>query len=49
MKRIVLSSTAAETLALNDTVSEMVYIKAILREMLGLDVEGIPMGNLYRF
>ena len=30
-------------MALNDTVSEMVYIKAILREMLGLDVEGIPM------
>ena len=43
LKRIVLSSTAAETLALNDTVSKMVYIKAMLREMLGLDVEGIPM------
>ena len=43
MKKIVLSSTAAETLAMNDTVSEMVYIKAVLSEMIGSKAEQIPM------
>ena len=43
LKRIVLSSTAAETLALNDTVSEIVYVKAVLKEMLGSVAEEIPM------
>ena len=42
MKRIVASSTAAETLALNEVISEVVYIKAILNEILG-DVNEIPV------
>ena len=42
MKRIVASSTAAETLALNEVISEVVYIKAILNEILG-DVNKIPV------
>ena len=43
LKRVVTSSTAAETLAANETVSEMVYIKAVLREILGEAVDGVPM------
>ena len=35
LKRIVTSSTAAETLALNDVISEVVFIKAVLSEIVG--------------
>ena len=39
LKRIVTSSTAAETLALNDVISEVVFIKAVLGEILGEVIE----------
>ena len=35
LKRIVASSTAAEVLAVNDTVGEAVYIQAVLKEVFG--------------
>ena len=43
LKRIVNSSTGAEALAINDTVSELVYIKAVLTEMLGGEMVAVPL------
>ena len=43
LKRVVTSSTATETLAANETVREMVYIKAVLREILGDAVDDVSM------
>ena len=37
------SSTGAEALAINDTVGEIVYIQAVLREMLGEVVNSEPL------
>ena len=54
IKRVVSSSTAAEALALNDTVNEMVYIKEVLKEVFGEQAALIPMEvttdckNLYK-
>ena len=42
LKRVVSSSTAAEALAVNDTLDEMVYIRSVLSEIFGGAVE-IPM------
>ena len=46
LKRIVTSSTAAETLALNDVVSEVIFTKSLLGEIFGSGVSKIPV-NLY--
>ena len=46
LRRIVTSSTAAETLALNDVISEIVYLQATLEEILGSGVTDIPI-NIY--
>jgi hypothetical protein len=46
LRRIVTSSTAAETLALNDVVSEIVFLLAVLSEILGDGVAKIPI-NVY--
>ena len=43
IKRVVSSSTAAEALAANETLDEMVYIKFVLRELLGDGVDNIPL------
>ena len=45
LRRVVASSTAAETLSMTDTISEMIYVKAILKEMFKGDprVSRIPM------
>ena len=43
LKRIVNSSTGAEALAINETVSELVYIKAVLTEMLGDEMLAVPL------
>ena len=54
MKRVVSSSTAAEALAVNDTLDEMVYIKEVLKEALGDEANNIPLDlytdsrNLYK-
>ena len=45
LKRIVTSSTAAETLALNDLISEVVFVKSVLSEILGPDVMQIPINT----
>lgn len=39
------SSTAAETLALNDLISEVVFVKSVLSEILGPDVMQIPINT----
>ena len=49
LKRIVSSSTGAEDLAINDAVSEIVYIKAVLKEMLGLVMDKVLWMCLYGF
>ena len=46
LRRIVTSSTAAETLALNEVLSEIIFVKALLSEMVGSEADGIPV-NLY--
>ena len=47
LKRIVTSSSAAETLALNDGISELIFTKALLSEFFGEEVvSGIPV-HLY--
>jgi hypothetical protein len=46
LKRIVTSSTAAETLALNDIVSEVIFTKALLGEVFGSGISEVPV-NLY--
>ena len=43
IKRVVGSSTAAEALAANDTLDEMIYVKFVLKELLGDVVDGIPL------
>ena len=43
IKRVVSSSTAAEALAANAVLDEMVYIKFVLRELLGDVVDNIPL------
>ena len=43
LKRVVSSSTAAEALAANDTLDEMVYVKSLLGEILGSDFPEIPL------
>ena len=54
IKRVVSSSTAAEALAANDTLDEMFYIKEVLKEVIGIDAESIPLElytdskNLYK-
>ena len=48
------SSTAAEALAANDTLDEMFYVKEVLKEVLGIDADDIPLElytdskNLYK-
>ena len=46
LKRVVTSSTAAETLALNEVVSEVIFVKALMSELCGPIVKDIPV-NLY--
>ena len=43
LKRVVSSSTAAEALATNDTLDEMVYIKQLLKELFGTVADNIPL------
>ena len=43
LKRIAASSTAAEALAVNGTLDEMVYIQSVLKELLGEIASGIPL------
>ena len=43
IKRVVSSSTAAEALAANDTLDEMIYIRCVLNEVLGCVAEKIPL------
>ncbi len=47
LKRIVTSSSAAETLALNDGISELIFTKALLGEFFGVDrISEVPV-HLY--
>ena len=46
LKRIVTSSTAGETLALNEVISEVVFIKALLNELCGTAALQLPV-HLY--
>ena len=46
LKRVVTSSTAGETLAIKDVVSEVIFLKALLSELCGPAVNDIPV-NLY--
>ena len=54
LRRVVSSSTAAEALSLNDTLDELVFVKEVLKELLGECAAGIPVElftdsrNLYR-
>ena len=43
LKRVVSSSTAAEALAANDTLDAIVYVKSVLKELLGGEAEKIPI------
>ena len=43
LKRVVSSSTAAEALAANETLDGLIYIKSVLRDLLGLTVDKIPV------
>ena len=43
IKRVVSSSTAAEALAANDTLDAMVYVKAVLQELLGAKAINVPL------
>ena len=43
IRRVVGSSTAAEALAANDTLDEMIYVQFVLKELLGSVVDGIPL------
>ena len=43
IRRVVSSSTAAEVLALNDTLDEMVYVREVLVEILGDKAKRIPL------
>ena len=46
LRRVVTSSTAAETLALNEVISEVIFLKSLLSEIYGTDIHKIPT-NLY--
>ena len=46
LRRVVNSSTAAETLASNEAVSEVIFLKSLLSEIFGADAFKIPV-NLY--
>ena len=46
LKRIVTSSTAGETLALNEVLSEVVFVKALIGNLCGPALNDIPV-NLY--
>ena len=54
LRRVVSSSTAAEALSVNDTLDELVYVKEVLKELLGELAANIPIEmftdsrNLYR-
>lgn len=43
LRRIVNSSTAAEALSLVETISEAIFVKAMLKEMLGNECDQIPI------
>ena len=43
LKKVVSSSTAAETLASNDTLDALVYVKSLLGEILGSDFPELPL------
>ena len=43
LKRVVTSSTAAEALAANDTLDELVYVQSVLIELLGDLARKIPL------
>ena len=43
LKRKVASSTAGEAMATLDTIGEVVYLKAVLKEIFGTQVENIPV------
>ena len=43
LRRVVSSSTAAEALAANDVLDEVIYIKEILKELVGNDAANIPI------
>ena len=43
LRRVVSSSTAAEALAANDTLDELVYLKEVLKEVLGEEASSIPI------
>ena len=43
LKRIVSSSTAAESLAINDCLDELVYVKLVLSELLGRQAMDLPI------
>ena len=43
IRRVVKSSTAAECLAANETLDALVYIKTVLRELLGGPMKDIPL------
>ena len=46
LRRIVTSSTAAETLALNEVISEVVYLRCLMSELYGVCIFDVPV-NLY--
>ena len=46
LRRVVTSSTAAETLASNEAVSEVIFLKSLLGELFGAEAINIPV-NLY--
>ena len=54
LRRVVSSSTAAEVLAVNDALDEVVYVKEVLKELVGETAVHIPIElftdsrNLYR-
>ena len=43
LRRVVSSSTAAEALASNDTLDELVYLKEVLKELLGDVARDVPI------
>ena len=43
LRRVVSSSTAAEALAANDTLDELVYLKEVLKEVVGTEANKIPI------
>ena len=43
LRRVVSSSTTAEALSVNDTLDELVYVKEVLKELLGESAANIPI------